>query len=409
MRKKLLVLPILLLLVLSVLSANMTGVSALDSPYIKVVPESTVTTDLTVGMLYTVSIYTDCAQDDITMYQFTLSYDPSILEGLEVTNGDLIVGGSAKFLPGPFDNGAGKLSLTVGWFFTEGEVTSGPGTLATVTFRVVGIGPSQITIGDETKLKGWDWWSEPPDYNIIYAAEMPTHIQPGFFDNTGAPAYPPYPPEAVITAEPDAYTNEPVTFSGVNSYDLDGTLIVSYEWDFGDETTGTGETIDHTYTTVGIYTVTLRVTDEQSQVSDPATHTMTIKERPPYAADLVKWKVKPETSHWVESKDTGGMVTLTALARNLGSKSVDIEIIFAILDARRGTPVGDPLVATATLPYGPEIDVLMSVDLDPYLYGYDGTTKQVLYAHVTLRYDSDGNGTYDTSTTPKIIRFAVVP
>jgi hypothetical protein len=51
-----------------------------------------------------------------------------------------------------------------------------------------------------------------------------------------------------------------VPFDGSGSTDPDGT-IVSYEWDFGDGTTGTGQSITHGYTATGTYSVTLTVTD----------------------------------------------------------------------------------------------------------------------------------------------------
>lgn len=53
---------------------------------------------------------------------------------------------------------------------------------------------------------------------------------------------------------------ENITFDGSGSYDPDGN-IVSWEWDFGDTTTGSGETTTHVYTSRGNYTVTLTVTD----------------------------------------------------------------------------------------------------------------------------------------------------
>ena len=40
-----------------------------------------------------------------------------------------------------------------------------------------------------------------------------------------------------------------------------GDSIILYEWDFGDGSTGTGTTPEHTYITPGIYTVTLYITD----------------------------------------------------------------------------------------------------------------------------------------------------
>jgi uncharacterized repeat protein (TIGR01451 family) len=49
-----------------------------------------------------------------------------------------------------------------------------------------------------------------------------------------------------------------VDFTAVTT--TDGTALV-YAWDFGDGSTGTGETVNHIYTTLGSYDVTLTVTD----------------------------------------------------------------------------------------------------------------------------------------------------
>jgi parallel beta-helix repeat protein len=69
----------------------------------------------------------------------------------------------------------------------------------------------------------------------------------------------------------------PITFNGSNSYDLDGT-IMSYSWDFGDNTSYT-ETpsnypdgnydgiTEHVYTIGGLYLVTLTVTDNDNLTS----------------------------------------------------------------------------------------------------------------------------------------------
>jgi len=183
--KKLLSISIFLLITLNILGGldvNLTNVSAVDSPYIAVVPQNTVDSTLRPGMNFTVSIYTNCTNWDITSYQFNLSYNPDVLQGVEVVNGDLIVGGSAQFQSGKFNNTSGELSLTVGFYFAKGEVNAGPGTLANVTFTVAGKGISNITIGDRTKLIGWNFFDEEP-YDIIDAATMPSHIQHGYFDN----------------------------------------------------------------------------------------------------------------------------------------------------------------------------------------------------------------------------------
>ena len=49
--------------------------------------------------------------------------------------------------------------------------------------------------------------------------------------------------------------NTVLGFDASNSSDNVG--IVSYEWDFGDGTNGTGLTLNHTYTEAGIYTITM--------------------------------------------------------------------------------------------------------------------------------------------------------
>lgn len=103
-----------------------------------------------------------------------------------VTNGDLIVGGTALFIPGAFNNTAGTLEITAGSFFyvmPPPATTNGPGTLANVTFRVVGYGCSNITLGNQTKLVGWSDGFTGHKYNIIDAETMPDHIQHGYFCN----------------------------------------------------------------------------------------------------------------------------------------------------------------------------------------------------------------------------------
>ena len=100
-----------------------------------------------------------------------------------ITNGDLITKDkdpTALFTPGTFNNTIGKLSLPGALFFSftiPFPTTSGPGTLANVTFTVVGKGDSDITLGPKTALIDGD------TYYIIKSETMPDHIQHGFFGN----------------------------------------------------------------------------------------------------------------------------------------------------------------------------------------------------------------------------------
>lgn len=62
----------------------------------------------------------------------------------------------------------------------------------------------------------------------------------------------------------------PVSFNGSGSSDADGT-IVSYNWTFGDGTTGTGATPTHIYSSAGTYTVNLVVIDDDGAAHSSST------------------------------------------------------------------------------------------------------------------------------------------
>jgi PKD repeat protein len=57
----------------------------------------------------------------------------------------------------------------------------------------------------------------------------------------------------------------PIVFDATQSSALAG--LVSYAWDFGDGTAGTGVTIQHGYATAGTYAVRLTVTDKKGQTA----------------------------------------------------------------------------------------------------------------------------------------------
>jgi hypothetical protein len=193
----LLLLPLSVLSLLGILSLNMVEVSAVPaSPYIMVKPDKTLDSTYTVGSNYTVSIYTNyntSLGSDLYSWQFSLTFNSSILEGLEVRNGDLITTAkhsSARFGPGTFNNTKGELSLTVAYFYHISPPpfrTSGPGTLANVTFRVKGYGISDIHISDAvadppTMLGGYNI-AEGGYFEIIDGTLDPEKLGHGFFSN----------------------------------------------------------------------------------------------------------------------------------------------------------------------------------------------------------------------------------
>jgi PKD repeat protein len=85
------------------------------------------------------------------------------------------------------------------------------------------------------------------------------------------------PPAGVFTASPTrAVTGSPVFFDASGSSDPNAATISSYQWDFGDGSTGTGLTPGHTYASPGTYTVSLTVTDSIGFSSTPVTHQITV-------------------------------------------------------------------------------------------------------------------------------------
>ncbi len=82
-------------------------------------------------------------------------------------------------------------------------------------------------------------------------------------------------PTASFTATPTSGVAPlEVSFNASSSSDSDGS-ITSYAWDFKDGNTGTGQTINHTFSSAGSYNVLLTVTDDEG-ASDSNTKTITI-------------------------------------------------------------------------------------------------------------------------------------
>ena len=102
----------------------------------------------------------------------------------------------------------------------------------------------------------------------LYASSTPSR------DNDGDGLTDGNDPDCIANTAPTANPNGPynavagnvVVFSSDGSSDPDGT-IVSYAWNFGDGSSGTGASPTHTYMSEGTFTVTLTVTDVNGNVS----------------------------------------------------------------------------------------------------------------------------------------------
>jgi len=113
----------------------------------------------------------------------------------------------------------------------------------------------------------------------------------------------PVPNAAPVAAFTSTTSGLTANLNAGTSSDSDGT-ITNYAWDFGDGTTGTGQTASHAYGTANTYQVTLTVTDDDGATND-VTQAVTVDNPPPpgvLAADVFGRTV---ASGW-GTADTGG-------------------------------------------------------------------------------------------------------
>jgi PKD repeat protein len=120
------------------------------------------------------------------------------------------------------------------------------------------------------------------------------------------------PPVAKITENATtALTGEVIRFDASESYDPDGGDIVEYFWSFGDGTTASGVTVDHSYADDGTYIVTLTITDDEGSTAS-ATATKIIGNRLPvalFAQSVLTVKTgRPTTFNASDSYDLDGTI-----------------------------------------------------------------------------------------------------
>jgi PKD repeat protein len=109
-------------------------------------------------------------------------------------------------------------------------------------------------------------FSELRDWHVIGIEIKPE----GLGDSTNNP------PTAVVNGPDTGIEDASISFNGISSSDPD-TDSLTYSWDFGDGSTGSGVNPSHTYAWGEIFTVTLTVSDGKGG-SDSATSIVTITE-----------------------------------------------------------------------------------------------------------------------------------
>jgi hypothetical protein len=103
--------------------------------------------------------------------------------------------------------------------------------------------------------------------------------------------------------------DESITFNGSGSYDPDGSII-SYKWEFGDGTNGSGEITTNTYYAPDSYTVVLTVTDDMG-ASDQDITIACINDPPcsPWIDGQINGNVGKEYEYIFVSSDVDGNIT----------------------------------------------------------------------------------------------------
>ena len=180
------------------------------------------------------------------------------------------------------------------------------------------------------------------------------------------------------------------SFDGSGSADSDGT-IASYAWNFGDGTTGSGATVNHTYA-AGTYTITLIVTDSAGAMSSQS-NSVTVVNTPPVASFTSACSGVTCTFNGSASADSDG--TIASYAWDLGDGATSSGPIVSHIYATAGTytitlTVTDNLGATGVQSTSVTVNqAFMHVgDLDRAITNQAGSTWSAIVA-ITVHDSSD--------------------
>ena len=137
------------------------------------------------------------------------------------------------------------------------------------------------------------------------------------------------PPTAVIDVIA-AFANRPTLFSAFGSSDPDvGDEVVAWQWEFGDGATSSLSSPAHTYTSAGLYTITLQVTDTHGATGS-ATQSVTIaapNRNPTAVIDVVPGLVdRPTIFHGGGSSDPDIGDAVVAWQWDFGDGNTDVVV-----------------------------------------------------------------------------------
>ena len=179
-----------------------------------------------------------------------LPSNPGLVPAFTVTPASPQAFSSASFDASTSTNGGTACLNACSYSWNFGDGTSGSGITTTHDYRTPGSFVAVLTVTDSRGAQA------TTAKTVTVSASTP--------------------PTASFTTSPtNPGTNQPIFFNASASRAATGRTIVSYNWDFGKGTTGSGVTTTKSYETAGTYIITLKVTDDAGAFAT-ATQTITV-------------------------------------------------------------------------------------------------------------------------------------
>ncbi len=218
---------------------------------------TTVHTYASAGMYVAILTVTD--NDNLSStytYTFFVEAPPSLENPTAFFTASPISGDAPLFVSFNASGSSDSDGTIVSYIWDYGDGSNGTGQMSSHTYTNPGTYTAELIVTDNDGLND--------TYSVTITVEEPIVLEA---------------PNAFFTASPTSGDGPLfVSFNANSSSDSDGT-IVSYSWDYGDGSNGTGMTSSHTYTTAGTYTAELTVTDNDG-LSDTHTVSITVSEPP---------------------------------------------------------------------------------------------------------------------------------
>ena len=275
-------------------------------------------------------------------YSVTVSYEEKVHASFTPTSQTVALGTAASFDASSSYVDEGSI-VSYGWDFGDGA--TGTGVTVSHTYSSEGCYNVVLAVTDNIGRTGFAGGT------ACAAGALPT-----------ADAGGPYTVAELI----------PLTFDGSGSFDAEG--IVSYEWDFGDGTSGEGVSPSHAYATPGERTVTLTVYDAAGQSNTDST-TVSVANAPPRVISVP----------WIENGESAPHSTWDGKEISLKGTVKDPAPVSYVWDFGDGTSesgtVTDPYVIEARHTYTGSVGTLfiatLTVTDSSGLIGQDTYTLEI--------------------------------